>query len=639
MNKLGIDQKLPDIEAFRAGTLRDGWKTFGAHPALENGVSGTRFTVWAPGVRGVSVTGSFCAWETDRYPLSHRAGGVWQTFVAGAKPGDLYKYYITPAEGEPFYKADPYAFAAELPPGTASRIYPADGHSWQDGLWLARRRRLGHLDRPLNLYEVHAGSWKRREDGGFLNWDELSEDLIPYAVQMGYTHLELMPVMEHPFDGSWGYQITGYYAPTARYGAPDGLKRFIDRCHGAGLGVVLDWVPGHFCRDAHGLSFFNGERLYEEVDHPQWGTRKFDFGRGEVRSFLLSNALYWIETFHADGLRIDGVTSMLYLNFGIDDPGQKRYNEEGSETDLRAVRFLQELNMTVGRLHPDVMMIAEESTAWPLVTYPPEDGGLGFHYKWDMGWMHDTLDYMRADFPYRPGCHGLLTFSIMYAFSENFILALSHDEVVHGKQSLIERMPGDYWRKFAGMRALMLYQMTHPGAKLNFMGSEFAQFIEWRFYEGLEWFLLRYEKHRRFQTFIRDLNALYRREKALWQLAYSQEGYEWVEPDDNEQAVILYCRHGRRPADTLTVLLRFVPEVEDEFRIGVAAPGEYEEIFNSDDEAYGGSGRTNPGILRAEKVPFHGRPYSVVVRTPPIGGLILKKRPGRRKAGRSERKD
>ncbi|MBR6969868.1 MAG: 1,4-alpha-glucan branching protein GlgB [Firmicutes bacterium] len=616
---------------FAEGTWQKAYERLGAHRAEQDGAEGYRFAVWAPGARSVRVTGSFCGWDINAH-FMHTADstGVWHLFVPGAKTGDTYKYVIESRSGQLTYKADPYAFYAQRPPETSSVLYDPDGYPWRDGQWLSRRKRLNHRKRPLNIYEVHLGSWRRREDGSFLSYGELADTLIPYAAEMGYTHLELLPVMEHPFDGSWGYQITGFYAATSRYGEPKAFMEFIDRCHQAGLGVILDWSPGHFCRDEHGLGRFNGEKLYEKGDHPQWGTYKFDLGRGEVRSFLLSNALFWLEKYHADGIRVDGVTSMLYLNFGIDDPGQKVFNKNGTEEDLDAVEFVRMLNKTVGERHPDAMMIAEESTAWPLVTYPPSDGGLGFHYKWDMGWMHDTLHYMQADFPYRPGAHNLLTFSMMYCFSETFILALSHDEVVHGKCSLIGRMPGDYWRQFAGLRSLAMYQMTHPGAKLNFMGSEIAQFIEWRDYEGLEWFLLGYEAHAKHQAFIRALNAFYLQQPALWQQNYSWDGFEWIDADNNEQSILIYTRRGKKPADELIVLLNFVPECDDAFRIGVPRKGVYKEVFNSDAAEYGGSGRLNPGYLVSEPVPWHGCKHSIVLKTPPIGGLAL------RRAGRKE---
>ena len=618
---------------FAEGTWQRAYERFGAHPAQDGERTGYRFAVWAPGARSVRVTGEFCRWDPEAYRMEPAGTpGVWQTFIPGLTAGTAYKYVIETQTGELLYKADPYAFWAEQPPGTASRLWDKLDYPWRDGVWMRKRRTHPHRGQPLNIYEVHLGSWRREEDGGYLSYDRLAETLIPYAVEMHYTHLELLPVMEHPYDGSWGYQITGYYAPTSRYGTPAAFMAFVEKCHKAGLGVILDWVPGHFCRDAHGLAAFTGQMLYEKEEHAQWGTYKFDFGRGEVRSFLLSNALFWFRYYHIDGLRVDGVTSMLYLNFGVEDPGRKRYNAVGTEEDLDAAAFLRLVNRTVGSQAPDVMMIAEESTAWPLVTRPPEVGGLGFHYKWDMGWMNDTLRYIHTDFPSRPEFHQLLTFSMMYCYNENFLLPLSHDEVVHGKLSLIGRMPGDYWRQFAGLRVLALYQMTHPGGKLSFMGNEFGQFVEWRWDSSLEWFLPEeYETHRRHLDYIRALNQVYRQEPALWQLSYEPEGFRWIDADNAAQSVLIYERRGRRPIDTVLALLNFVPEVCDEFRVGVSRRGVYREIFNSDDPAYGGSGRCNPGLLRAEAVPWHGQPYSVVVKTPPIGGLLLKRvrAPGR----------
>ncbi len=615
-----------DIAKFRSGTNERCFEMLGARPDSADGQEGYSFAVWAPDVVSVSVTGSFSDWDPDRFYMERsEEPDIWNLFIPGAGSGDLYKYVIRTADGKVIYKADPYGYYCEEPPGTASRLFDINSYKWHDASWLRKRAKRDHLKSPLNIYEVHLGSWKRHEDNSYYSYDDLSDELIPYCVEMGYTHIELMPVMEHPFDGSWGYQGTGYYAPTSRYGDPLMFMSFIDRCHKAGLGVILDWVPGHFCKDEHGLGRFNGTMLYEESDHPQWGTSKFNYNKGEVRSFLLSNAVFWIEKYHADGIRIDGVTSMLYLNFGIDDEGRKRYNVNGTEEDLAAISFIQQLNSTIGVMHPDVFMSAEESTAWPLVTYPPDDGGLGFNYKWDMGWMHDTLHYMQTDFPFRPGNHGLLTFSIMYAFNENFILALSHDEVVHGKCSLITRMPGDYWRQFAGMRILAFYQMTHPGAKLNFMGNEIAQFIEWRYYEGLEWFLLGYEKHGEYHRFIKELNALYKKEKALYQRGYSYDGYEWLDADNNAQSVIVFARHGDNTKDALAVFINFVPETYDEFRIGVQGPGYYREIFSTDRTEFGGAGRTNEGLIKADKIPWHGKKYSIVIKTPPIGGAVFRR--------------
>ena len=479
----------------------------------------------------------------------------------------------------------------------------------------------------MNIYEVHLGSWKQHgknaEDPFFFSYRELAKELTSYVKDMGYTYVELMPVMEHPFDGSWGYQTTGYYAPTSRYGLPKDFKYLIDCFHQAGIGVILDWVPGHFCRDAHGLCRFNGSELFESEEHVEWGTYKFDYSRPEVRSFLISNAIFWLEEYHVDGIRVDGVSSMLYLNYGIDDPAQKRFNHKGGEEDLVAQAFLQELNEVIGRLHPDVFTVAEESTAWPLVTYPPEEGGLGFHYKWDMGWMNDTLRYCALDFPFRDGSHQLLTFSMMYAFNENFILPLSHDEVVHGKCSLIQRMPGDYWRQFAGLRLLLMYLMCHSGGKLNFMGNEIGQFIEWRFYESLEWFLLDYDAHARHQKFVKAMNHCYLNTPSLWQQNYDWSGYQWLDANNQDQSILLFKRQGKKEDDFTIILLNFQPDTYKEYKIGVPAAGAYREIFNSDREEFGGSNHINPRPLKTKKGVYHGQEQYIEIIVPPIGAVIF----------------
>ena len=623
-----------ELARFARGECCCGYRWLGAHFTRENGADGVRFAVWAPGVRSVRVVGEFTSWQPGECWLRHVSGGVWAGFVPGVAEGALYKYLIETAAGELLYKADPCAFAAELRPGTASRAVKLTGYRWRDGDWMAARKGRDHFREPLNIYEVHLGSWRQHDvprageqdvpPGAFYTYRELADTLVPYAKDMGYTHIELMPVMEHPLDGSWGYQVTGYFAATSRYGGPKDLMYLIDRCHRAGLGVILDWVPGHFCRDSHGLGRFNGEKLYEDQDHVQWGTYTFDFGRGEVRSFLLSSAVFWLERFHADGIRVDGVTSMLYLNYGVDDPARQRRNRNGGEENLEAVELLRQFNRTVGEQFPGVFTAAEESTAWPMVTKPPEQGGLGFHYKWDMGWMNDTLRYLQTDFPWRPGAHEKLTFSMMYAFSENFILPLSHDEVVHGKCSLIGRQPGDYWRQFAGLRLLALYQMTHPGGKLNFMGNEFCKFIEWRFYEWLEWFLLDYDHHRQHQEFIRQLNRLYRAEPSLWQREHGWDGFEWIDPDDRADSILSCARRGEKDDVTL-VVINFRTDSHFGFRLGAPEPGRWREIFNSDEERFGGSGlHYNPGVLRTEKIPANGRAQSLTLTVPPLGGVILR---------------
>ena len=611
---------------FNQGQYFHSYRIFGAHP-VEGGV---RFTVWCPEVKSVGVIGSFNDW-TPQYLTPRGSTGVYSGIIPEANPGDLYKYRITTAAGETFDKADPYAFWAEVRPGTASRIARLDGYTWHDGRYQAIRRST-KSPRPMNIYEVHLGSWKQQEhpedpDYPFLSYRQLADELIPYAKDMGYTHLELLPVMEHPFDGSWGYQVTGFFAPTSRYGEPQDFMYFVDQAHQHGLGVILDWVPGHFCRDAHGLGRFNGKMLFEGADHPEWGTYKFDFTRSEVRGFLISSALYWLGCYHADGIRVDGVTSMLYLNFGLPDWAEKTYNDQGSEENTAAVEFLLQLNDAVHTFAPGAITVAEESSAWPHVTGDTASGGLGFDYKWDMGWMNDTLEYCKTDFPFRSYHHNKLTFSMAYGFSERFILPLSHDEVVHGKLSLMGRMPGDYWRKFAGLRLLALYQITHPGGKLSFMSTEYGPFIEWREYESLEWFLLDYPTHQMHQDYVKQLNRLYQNTPALWQDDHSWEGFHWLDADDSAQSILLFRRTGREKTKAVTVLLNFQPEVYSDFRIGVPYPGQYQELLSSDATEFGGSGKGNPDILKAEPVPCHGEKWSVRVTVPPIGGILLQKLP------------
>lgn len=628
-----------DLYLFASGTWYKSFEKMGAHPQTKNGKQGFHFAVWAPDAKQVSVIGSFNDWDVTANKLScTRTGGVWEGFVPGAKEGDLYKFYILCDNDFEQYKADPYAFGSECIPGTASCLTDISKYTWHDGLWMGRRQRTNHMERPLNIYECHLGSWKRHDDGldgigygegggSYLTYKELSKELVDYVDEMGYTHIELMPVMEHPYDGSWGYQTTGYYAPTSRYGSPTEFMGFIEACHKKDIGVILDWVPGGFCRDIHGLCSFNGHMLYECEEHPQWGTFKFDFARGEVRSFLISNALFWFEKYHVDGIRMDGVSSMLYLNFGIDNPHEKRFNEKGGEENFASIAFIRQTNEAIGTYFPDVMTIAEESTAWPLVTRPTDVGGLGFHYKWDMGWMNDTLNYCKTDFPFKPGNHQLLTFSMMYAFSENYVLPLSHDEVVHGKASLIVRQPGDWWRQFAGIRTLALYQMTHTGAKLNFMSNVLAQFIEWRYYEGLEWFLLdEYDTHRTYHEYVRALNHFFAEQKGLWQKNYDESGFTWIDADNNEQSIISYVRRGKRPVDDCTVLINWGVNPFEEFRMGVPREGNYEEVFNSDAEQFGGSGVVNSGTLVSEPIPHQGFENSIVLRVPPLAGLVLRRR-------------
>ncbi|MBQ2311104.1 MAG: 1,4-alpha-glucan branching protein GlgB [Firmicutes bacterium] len=611
------------IYLFNQGSYQNAYELMGAHPCTEDGQEGTRFTVWVPGAEKVSVMGDFNGWsEEDDQLQTMWDSGIWTLFVPGAAEGQAYKYRIETGNGQILYKADPYGYWSEKRPKSASVIRRLD-YEWHDGEWMDRRARSDHFRQPKNIYEVHLGSWKRHsgrpKEEQFYTYSEIAADLVPYAKKMGYTHLEIMPVMEHPLDDSWGYQLTGYYAATSRFGTPQQLMELIDTAHQAGIGIILDWVPAHFCRDDHGLVRFNGEMLYEKTEHPQWGTLVFDYGRLEVKSFLLSNAVFWIEKYHADGLRVDGVSSMLYLNFGIDDPEKKRFNKYGEEGNLEAIDFLQDLARTVGARFPGVFTVAEESTAWPKVTHPADQGGLGFHYKWDMGWMHDTLEYISTDYLFRKYHQNQISFSMMYAHSENFILPLSHDEVVHGKKSIIGRQQGDYQRQFAGLKALAVYQMTHPGGKLNFMGTEIAQFIEWRFYEELEWFLLQYPSHKAHQEFVRKLNHVYKDNLALWELDYQDRGFEWIDADDSEHSVYSYARFSGNRAYPVICIINFGWNGCGNYRIGVPRPGKYKVLINSGDESAEGR------IIKSQNVPMHGRPWSIELDLPQTCGIILKK--------------
>ena len=612
---------------FNTGKLYHAYQTFGAH--IEEG--GVQFTVWAPDVKSVRVNGDFNGWSASDSMEHIGDTGVWTCFVPGAKAGDHYKYEIETASGAHLSKADPFAFMNVRRPGTDSIITEL-WYEWNDAEWMKQRASKDSFTSPMNIYECHLGSWKKPEgEDAFYTYRELADMLVPYVKDLGYTHVEFLPVMEHPLDASWGYQVAGFYAPTSRYGSAHDLKYLIETFHNEGIGVIFDWVPGHFCPDDHGLREFNGGKLFESIIHPDWGTYKFDFSRPQVRSFLLSNIMYWIDEYHADGIRVDGVTSMLYLNFGISDKSKMTFNKYGGDSDLDAIEFLKEMNYMVGTNSNGVFTVAEESSAWPLVTKPPKDGGLGFHYKWNMGWMNDTLEYMSTDFPWREGAHNKLTFSMTYAYSENYILPLSHDEVVHGKKSLIGRMPGDIWRQFAGARLLAMYQMTHPGKKLNFMGHEIAQFIEWREYEGLEWFLLGYENHEKFQKYIKDLNHIYTEHPALWSIDNSWDGFSWIDPDDRRQTVLTYLRRGKpasedEKGELLICAVNMGVQAFDEFEIGVPEPGFYKEIINSDAVKYAGSGRVNTRQVRARKKPAHGMPYSIRIKMPVVGGTILRKK-------------
>ena len=606
------------LEQFHTTGVSDAYRFLGCHAQNRDGVDGFVFRTWAPQAQSVRVTGDFNFWNEEDLPMQPVGCGVWEAFSRFAQPGQRYKLCIKTKDGRTVYKTDPYGNRCGVLPDTASIIEAEDGFVWHDGLYRARRRKEKILNRPVNIYEVHAGSWKRHEDGSVLSFRELAQQLVPYVKDMGYTHIELMPVMEYPYDPSWGYQITCYYAPTYRYGAPEDLKYFIDEAHKAGIGVILDWVPAHFPKDENGLYEFDGTCCYELSDptmneHPDWTTRIYDYGKPEVRSFLISNACYWISQFHADGIRVDAVASMLYLDYNRPNYKPNRF---GGHENLEAIDFLRQLNAAAFQTDPAVMMIAEESTAFPLITKPDYDGGLGFLFKWNMGWMNDMLQYMSLDPLYRKGDHNALTFSMTYAFSENFILPLSHDEVVHGKCSLIGKMPGNYDDKFNNLRVLYAYQMAHPGKKLNFMGSEFAQFIEWNFKQGLDWILLGYEKHRKMQQFVKTLNRFYLENRELWEVDTGWDGYEWIEPDDRDRSVIAFRRKDRKGRE-LVVVCNFCPVLRENYRLGLPKQGWYVPVLNTDDEAFGGYGFA-PETVRTEKKPSHGQAQSGLFRVPPM---------------------
>ena len=606
------------LEQFHTTGVSDAYRFLGCHAQNRDGVDGFVFRTWAPRAQSVRVTGDFNFWNEEDLPMQPVGCGVWEAFSRFAQPGQRYKLCIKTRDGRTVYKTDPYGNRCGVLPDTASIIEAEDGFVWHDGLYRARRRKEKILNRPVNIYEVHAGSWKRHEDGSVLSFRELAQQLVPYVRDMGYTHIELLPVMEYPYDPSWGYQITCYYAPTHRYGAPEDLKYFIDEAHRAGIGVILDWVPAHFPKDANGLYEFDGTCCYELSDptmneHPDWTTRIYDYGKPEVRSFLISNACYWISQFHADGIRVDAVASMLYLDYNRPNYKPNRF---GGRENLEAIDFLRQLNAAAFQMEPAVMMIAEESTAFPLITKPDYDGGLGFLFKWNMGWMNDMLQYMSLDPLYRKGDHNALTFSMTYAFSENFILPLSHDEVVHGKCSLIGKMPGNYDDKFNNLRVLYAYQMAHPGKKLNFMGSEFAQFIEWNFKQGLDWLLLGYEKHQKMQQFVKTLNRFYLENRELWEVDTGWDGYEWIEPDDRDRSVIAFRRKDRKGRE-LVVVCNFCPVLRENYRLGLPKQGWYVPVLNTDDEAFGGYGFA-PETVRTEKKPSHGQMQSGLFRVPPM---------------------
>jgi len=619
-----------DLHLFHEGSHTRVYRCLGAHPATHEGVAGCHFAVWAPNARAVSVIGDFNGWHRHRHWLQqiHAGSGIWEGFVPGAQVGQRYKFHIeSNFHGYKVDKADPFAFAAECPPATASVIHDL-GYSWHDDEWMARRKQANALDAPYSVYEVHLGSWRRSPDAPDkpLGYRDLAPLLADYCLEMGFTHVELLPVMEHPFYGSWGYQVTGYFAPTARYGTPQDFMFLIDHLHQKGIGVILDWVPSHFPNDQHGLAWFDGTALYEHADprqgyHPEWSSQIFNYGRHEVRSFLLSSALFWLEQYHVDGLRVDAVASMLYLDYAR-KPGEWVPNEHGGRENLAAIHFLRQLNEAVYRDFPDTQTIAEESTAWPMVSRPTWLGGLGFGMKWNMGWMHDTLDYFRHDPIHRKYHHDQITFSIWYAFHENFMLPISHDEVVHGKGSLVGKLPGDEWQRFANLRLLLGYMWAHPGKKLLFMGCEFGQTAEWNHDKSLDWHLLQYWPHAGAQRWVRDLNAVYRTRPALFARDFSNDGFEWIDCHDSEESVLSFLRKG--PAgEMLLVVANCTPVVRENYRLGVPRGGFWREILNSDASCYGGSGVGNAGGVMAEDAPSHGRPYALSLTLPPLAALFL----------------
>ncbi len=619
-----------DLHLHGEGTHYEAYNTLGAHLVECEGVRGVRFAVWAPGAETVSVTGEFNDWDERRHPMRLREGGVWEIFLPGAAAGLAYKYHVRSRfRAYRQLKADPYAFSSEVPPKSASMVADLDSYEWKDGEWMERRGRHDWLAEPVSIYELHLESWMRGPDGRPLSYRELADRLVEYVTRMGYTHIELMPVMEHPFSGSWGYQVIGFFAPTARFGPPADFMHLVDRCHQAGIGVIVDWVPGHFPKDAHGLVYFDGTALYEHEDprlgeQQDWGTKIFNYGRNEVRAFLISNAMFWLKKYHIDGLRVDAVASMLYLDYSR-KPGEWIPNRYGGNENLEAIDFLRRVNELAHQV-PGAITIAEESTAFSGVSRPVYLGGLGFTMKWNMGWMHDMLDYFSRDPLYRRHHHQSVTFSMLYAFSENFILPVSHDEVVHGKRSLLGRMPGDEWQRFANARAFLTYMYGHPGKKLRFMGSEIGQYEEWNHDGSVKWDLLRYDVHRNLQALVRELNLLYRREPALHQVDYHWSGFEWVDIKDVDNSIISFVRRARNSGDFLLFCCNFTPTPHSNYRFGVPEEGFYAELFNSDSVLFGGSNLGNAGGIDSEPVPQHGRNQSISVTLPPLAVVVFKRR-------------
>ncbi len=621
-----------DLYLFNEGTHYRLYEKLGAHRASVDDTEGTFFAVWAPNARQVSVIGNFNDWKRNNHPLRPRGqSGIWEGFVPGIGKGTLYKFYIASHHGGyKVEKTDPMALYDEVPPRTASIIWDLD-YTWSDAEWMEKRWQKNVLDAPISVYEVHLGSWRRIPEEGnrSLTYREMAPQLAEYVKEMGFSHVELLPIMEHPFYGSWGYQVTGYFAPTSRYGTPQDFMYLVDYLHQQGIGVILDWVPSHFPTDEHGPGYFDGTHLYEHEDprqgiHPDWNSFIFNYNRNEVRSFLLSNALFWLDRYHIDGLRVDAVASMLYLDYGR-KAGEWIPNKFGGRENLEAINFLRHFNQAVYHEYPDVQTIAEESTAWPMVSRPTYIGGLGFGLKWDMGWMHDTLEYMSKDPIHRKYHHNNLTFRMVYSFFENFILPLSHDEVVHGKASLLGKMPGDNWQKFANLRVLLGYMYAQPGKKLLFMGSEFGQWREWSHEDSLEWHLLQYPPHQGLKRWVEDLNRLHSGQPALHQVDFEPAGFEWVDCNDVEHSVVSLLRKAHNPQDRILVVCNFTPETHLNYRVGVPESGLWHELLNSDAREYGGSGQGNMGDVEAAPLPLHGRPYSLTINLPPLGAVFFKR--------------
>ena len=629
-------------QAFHKGSSRHAYRMLGAHPVVQDGESMWHFCVWAPNARAVNLTGEFCFWDPRKHPMEKQHDGTWELrlpdrlftpdsdperfdYPGAAEKLRTYKYAIFSQDGSLSLKADPYALRSELRPNTASVLCDLEGYKWSDQEWMKKRAKWDPYRSPINIYEMHLGSWRRSEDGEMLSYGEIADQLIPYIQEMGYTHVELLPVMEHPLDMSWGYQVTGYYAPTARHGTPWEFMAFVDRLHQADIGVLLDWVPAHFPKDEIGLRQFDGTACYEHVDPrraemKQWGTMLFDYARGEVSSFLLSNACFWLEYYHADGLRCDAVSSMLYHDFAREDDWAP--NQYGGRENLEAIAFLRRMNETIYHDFPGAIMVAEESSAFPMVTHPTYLGGLGFGFKWNMGWMNDMLRYVKQDHYARKYHHSKLTFSLHYAFSENYILPFSHDEVVHGKHSMLDKQPGDLWRKFAGLRALYGYTMAHPGKKLLFMGSEFAHYIEWKYDDQLDWFLLVYERHPDMQRYVKELNHLYKQRSELWQVEDSWDGFQWLQADDVDNSVVIFARYDKQ-GKALICMTNFTPAFHPAYRFGLPADGLIAEELNSDLPRFGGSNQYNAQPLRAQEIPMGEFPYSVEVCVPPLSTVYF----------------